>query len=77
MLTPTQGDVDFQTESQTIQNRNEIFFTLVNYYRLKKMGNQLTAIAPAQILPLENYFNELPDYSKPTRYFIYSTIILN
>ena len=33
------------------------------------MGNQLTAIAPAQILPLENYFNELPDYSKPTRYF--------
>ena len=31
------------------------------------MGNQITATAPAQILPLESYFNELTDYSKPTR----------
>ena len=32
------------------------------------MGNQLTALAPAQILPLESYFSELPDYGKPIRY---------
>ena len=31
------------------------------------MGNQITAIAPAQILPLENYFNDLTDYGKPNR----------
>lgn len=31
------------------------------------MGNQITAIAPAQILPLENYFNDLADYGKPNR----------
>ena len=31
------------------------------------MGNQITATAPAQILPLESYFNELTDYSKPIR----------
>jgi phosphoinositide-3-kinase regulatory subunit 4 len=30
------------------------------------MGNQLTALTPAQILPLESYFSELPDYGKPT-----------
>jgi phosphoinositide-3-kinase regulatory subunit 4 len=38
------------------------------------MGNQITAIAPAQILPLESYFNDLTDYGKPnslgsTRFF--------
>jgi phosphoinositide-3-kinase regulatory subunit 4 len=38
------------------------------------MGNQITAIAPAQILPLESYFNDLVDYGKPnslgsTRFF--------
>jgi hypothetical protein len=31
------------------------------------MGNQITATAPAQILPLESYFNELTEYSKPIR----------
>ena len=31
------------------------------------MGNQITAIAPAQILPLESYFNDLADYGKPNR----------
>ena len=31
------------------------------------MGNQITAIAPAQILPLESYFNDLVDYGKPIR----------
>ena len=31
------------------------------------MGNQITAIAPAQILPLESYFNDLTDYGKPIR----------
>ncbi|XP_064396061.1 phosphoinositide 3-kinase regulatory subunit 4-like [Halichondria panicea] len=30
------------------------------------MGNQITATAPAQILPLESYFNELPEYTKST-----------
>lgn len=32
------------------------------------MGNQITATAPAQILPLESYFNELTEYSKPIRW---------
>ena len=31
------------------------------------MGNQITAIAPAQILPLESYFSDLFDYGKPIR----------
>ena len=31
------------------------------------MGNQITAIAPAQILPLESYFSDQTDYSKPVR----------
>ena len=31
------------------------------------MGNQITAIAPAQILPLESYFSDLTDFSKPIR----------
>ena len=34
---------------------------------LGEMGNQITAIAPAQILPLENYFNDLTEFSKPVR----------
>uniref|UniRef100_A0A1X7TYI4 non-specific serine/threonine protein kinase n=2 Tax=Amphimedon queenslandica TaxID=400682 RepID=A0A1X7TYI4_AMPQE len=29
------------------------------------MGNQLTALAPAQILPMESYFHDLPDFGKP------------
>ena len=47
------------------------------------MGNQITAIAPAQILPLESYFNDLADYGKPNRsvpmavqvYVIYSDVL--
>ena len=35
--------------------------------RSSKMGNQITAIAPAQILPLESYFSDQTDYSKPVR----------
>ena len=31
------------------------------------MGNQITGTVPTQILPLESYFNELQEYSKPHR----------
>ena len=37
------------------------------------MGNQITAIAPAQILPLESYFNDLADYGKPNRSALYTS----
>ena len=44
LQTPTQGYVDytdFQTESQTIQNRNEIFFTLVKLLQTKGNGQSV------------------------------------
>ena len=31
------------------------------------MGNQITGTVPTQILPLDSYFNELQEYSKPHR----------
>lgn len=31
------------------------------------MGNQITATAPAQILPVESYFTELTEYTKTAR----------
>ena len=31
------------------------------------MGNQLTGIAPSQILPVEQYLSDIPDYEFETR----------
>lgn len=35
------------------------------------MGNQLSGIAPAQILGAENYFTDLPEFRFESRYIIF------
>ena len=40
-----------------------------------KMGNQITATAPAQILPVESYFSELTEYTKTSRLVASSELV--
>jgi hypothetical protein len=42
------------------QRKQEITIFALNSIEQKKMGNQITALAPSQILPVDNYF--LPEY---------------
>ena len=40
------------------------------------MGNQLSSIAPSQILSVDHYFTDLRDYEYDTRYLLVSLTVL-